>query len=370
MVSSPANAFFVSGSNTGTDGNCKTGHLIGIEKRFFDSEGAWLADWASMQTASAVRCRSGSQSTGTLGTIPEGAYGVALRLFETATSGGTTGTPVAIAKTTAEFEVPDAPSLGCAGTYDGIDLEWTFGGSLAADGFEVERSSDLGTTWAAVGPVLDGARRAWENRPQPFDLERTYRIRTTNGPSEWSNECTATTHQTDTGEAIPTPDVTDPGDGEDEGESCAVWNLFCHVVKAGKWLLIPPSTTWDAWDGIYDDLESKPPFSVGIGGVGFIVEFLDEIYFRYDSGGGTCTGQLVLPDVSDPTEQGETLCPTGDWAEFAASSEYVSWNRILLGWLAMLGTAWRIWHVLGTAFGSGSSEEPPVGGTESEAKDS
>lgn len=286
----------------GDEANNCLGEGVWIEVREIDSSGAYVGVWTAVGGGTVTSCRP--KVTSNAMTSVAGWYAVAARAYGYETAWANPHV-LTLAKTTAEFELPNAPALGCAGTFDGVALDWTHSG-MVASGFTIQRAVAASGSWSDVH-TAGASVRAWEDRPELPNLVRDYRMRTTNGPSAWSNTCTATTGQTATGEALPTPDVTDPEPGADEGESCAVWNLFCHVAKALRWAFVPGASTADAWRTFSATVSQRPPMSAITWAYDLIGYGFDEI--ATPSGSGFLLGcipitgsdvNLCIQDAFDP----------------------------------------------------------------------
>lgn len=355
--------------------------ITGIEAQLLNADGSpYSGSWTRLNNA------AGTSNWFTLGTGGGTAHATATFAANSATAvrfricsennavvgnrcGGATEIIYGKAQTSTAGIAPNAPALGCSGTFDGVGLEWTHSG-IAATGFTIQRAVAASGSWSDVH-TAGASVRAWEDRPQASHLARDYRIRTSNGPSNWSNTCTATTAETTTGEDIPTPDVTDPGPGEDEGESCAIWNIFCHFVKAGRFLFVPGSTTTDAWASLQETAATRPPFSVVLGGLDDIDELLDCFNDNWSGAILVTCGSSGAGGTQSPNfmaAMGRSGSMTIDWFTTLEEMrlEHETLFRVargLLGLGVVAGTMFHLWRSaranVGDKFVGGGTDERP-----------
>jgi hypothetical protein len=241
--------------------------------------------WAgSFFTCSATQPQEGT-ITVTQATLNSYSNGYEVRIYRSSDSSTLTR-----ASDTAYLYGPVAPgSLTATGVAGGIKLDWTQSGGNPGY-YQVERSADGGTTFTSIESRLGGAARTYLDSPVNGGAERTYRLRgcSSGGTcSAWvivtgtagaagGTSSSSTTDMTayctahPAANACATPTSTDTSEGDTASATCSWYDLFCHIVKALKWAFVPGTTTTAAWSSFKTTLETKPPFSLVIGGISWL----------------------------------------------------------------------------------------------------
>jgi hypothetical protein len=158
---------------------------------------------------------------------------------------------------------------------------------------------------------------------------------------------------------------------DESGAGCGwnpLTNLFCWIKAALMWAFVPGDATFNAWDELRTNLSTKPPFSVAVGGVGFVLTFWEDLLFRFE---GETTGDQLCFDV-DPSgvlEQTEDACLLASMQQIA-EHELMQVLRFLSSILIIVGVLFAIQRVLKSGFSD--APEPKgaeIASDESERKD-
>lgn len=349
--------FDVNGAGTGTLSNCTEN--VGHRYRGFGSDGEWVGEWVGDETGGTTACRT-SASPGHAGVFSSviamplaTTYGVEVQTFRISDAA-----VLARSRSTGEFEAPvEAPvlSLTSSTVSGGVGSNvFTWTAPAGADAHELQRQKcgETDCTEAFVERYA-GAELGFDDQAGP-QIIYVYRVRATNenGAGPWSDVVAVVT-----GDGL--VEELHGGDAEDpDNDAACGLSVFCYIKAALSWAFVPPEGTWDAWDGIYADMQVTPPFSIGISGGTFIFDFIDNIWGRYNSFDQQpwCLDGFI-PDPGDPTDTlDQPACLSGPFAELAASTSYVGILRWLAGMFTMFAASVRVWNILKSGFGGGPSD--------------
>jgi hypothetical protein len=241
-----------------------------------------------------------------------------------------------------------------------VVLEWDAPATgTPEDGYRVFKSPP---EWGVLGNTASGVRD-WTDTAGSEAEARCWAVRAkaNNRLSGLSNVVCAemgvpgSEGVPDGGGGISGGDSSDP----DSSESCGL-NVFCWLKAALKWAFWPSDGFFDTWDGFYQTIRTRPPFSVVIGGFQGVVLFFDNFLWR--------TGHefpcITVPGPADALDGGggtTPVCMADSFSQLANPSAPHNWiidtTRWFMAVLIIGGTIFACWRILQSAFGRSSGDD-------------
>lgn len=145
------------------------------------------------------------------------------------------------------------------------------------------------------------------------------------------------------------------GSNSGDGRSCWSINPITVIKCALRWAFMPGEATESAWASFYDNLKTRPPFSVAFGTGAYIIEMAGDIEEAFDL--GTTNGYDCVTFTVQELGENEA-CFAGPLGQIATEqATLVGAIRTGFNIFIIAGTIWMVWRILKTAFSSSPEVE-------------